>query len=315
MIKLSIIIPIYKVEEYIIECIESVCCQLVESVEVILVNDGTPDRSMVIAKEYINEKYSQYLKQFIFIDQKNQGLSGARNTGLSVSTGKYITFLDSDDKLQENYFNKILNIILINDVDVIQFSALRFDNDGNYSSFLKKSVAAGFCEMNEENLVLIFEDSSWFIWLRVYKKELFHNNLFPIGRNYEDAFLVPMLILESCSIYYLDEVLIFYRLNMKGITFSKNQKNIEDCQYVLEDMIDKSKKNSLYKYTVFNFLVYFLELSLMTEGFLKSKAKWHKVKVKLKGLRSYKLSLKQQMIYFLGIYYVCFKRLYWWLKK
>ena len=175
MIKLSIIIPIYKVEEYIIECIESVCCQLVESVEVILVNDGTPDRSMVIAKEYINEKYSQYLKQFIFIDQKNQGLSGARNTGLSVSTGKYITFLDSDDKLQENYFNKILNIILINDVDVIQFSALRFDNDGNYSSFLKKSVAAGFCEMNEENLVLIFEDSSWFIWLRVYKKELFHS--------------------------------------------------------------------------------------------------------------------------------------------
>ena len=92
MTKLSIIIPIYKVEKYIVECIESICCQLVEGVEVILVNDGTPDRSMEMAKDYISNKYYHYLSRFVFIDQENQGQSIARNNGIDVAKGEYIAF-------------------------------------------------------------------------------------------------------------------------------------------------------------------------------------------------------------------------------
>ncbi len=84
MVKLSVIIPVYKVEKYIIECLESVCCQLIKGVEVILVNDGTPDNSMNLARNYMLEKHIELKEHFIFIDQNNQGLSGARNKGISV---------------------------------------------------------------------------------------------------------------------------------------------------------------------------------------------------------------------------------------
>lgn len=315
---LSLVIPIYNVEQYIEECLESVCEQLTldMQVEVILVNDGTPDNSMVLAHQYISENYNHLKNQFVFVDQENQGLSGARNTGISVSKGEYIAFLDSDDKLQETYFNKILKIIIEYNVDLIQFSALRFDNTGNYSSFLKNNMNTGFAELDEKTLVSIFEDSSWFAWLRVYNKKLFDfSNLFPLGINYEDAFLVPRLILKSSNIFYLDDILVLYRLNPNGITFSNSKKNIDNCQFVLESMIDRIQEHQLYKIAAFNMVIYFIEISLLNEGYNSAKNRWHLIKMKLKNVNMYKLSLKQKSVYFLGIYYIYIKRIYHWLRR
>lgn len=274
MIKLSIIIPIYKVEKYIVECIESICCQLIDGVEVILVNDGTPDNSMLLAHQYISENYNHLKNQFVFVDQENQGLSGARNTGISVSKGEYIAFLDSDDKLQETYFNKILKIIIEYDVDLIQFSALRFDNTGNYSSFLKNNMNTGIAELDEKTLVSIFEDSSWFAWLRVYKKKLFQSDLFPVGRNYEDAFLVPKLLLKSKNAYFLNENLLFYRINMEGITFVYTEKNINDLKWVLWSMIERVEASKLYVSSIISLSKYYLSMSLNNEDFLIFWKRW-----------------------------------------
>lgn len=316
MIKLSIIIPIYKVEKYIVECIESICCQLIDGVEVILVNDGTPDNSMLLARQYISEKYKHLEKQFLFIDQENQGLSGARNTGIRISRGEYIAFLDSDDKFSENYFDKIMSIIIEYDVDLIQFSAIRFDDMGNHFSFLQRQIFKGFIELNEQVLRSIFESSSWFAWLRVYNKKLFDfSNLFPLGINYEDAFLVPRLILKSSNIFYLDDTLVLYRLNPNGITFSNSKKNIDNCQFVLESMIDRIQEHQLYKTAAFNMVIYFIEISLFNEGYNSAKNRWHLIKMKLKNVNMYNLSLKQKSVYFLGIYYIYIKRIYHWLRR
>ena len=316
MIKLSIIIPIYKVEKYIVECIESICCQLIDGVEVILVNDGTPDNSMLLARQYISEKYKHLEKQFLFIDQENQGLSGARNTGIRISRGEYIAFLDSDDKFSENYFDKIMSIIIEYDVDLIQFSAIRFDDMGNHFSFLQRQIFKGFIELNEQVLRSIFESSSWFAWLRVYNKKLFDfSNLFPLGINYEDAFLVPRLILKSSNIFYLDDTLVLYRLNPNGITFSNSKKNIDNCQFVLESMIDRIQEHQLYKTAAFNMVIYFIEISLFNEGYNFAKNRWHLIKMKLKNVNMYNLSLKQKSVYFLGIYYIYIKRIYHWLRR
>lgn len=315
---LSLVIPIYNVEQYIEECLESVCKQLTldMQVEVILVNDGTPDNSMLLAHQYISENYNHLKNQFVFVDQENQGLSGARNTGITVSKGRYIAFLDSDDKLQATYFNKILNVIVQHDVDLIQFSALRFDNTGNYSSFLKNNINTGIAALDEKTLVSIFEDSSWFAWLRVYNKKLFDfSNLFPLGINYEDAFLVPRLILKSSNIFYLDDTLVLYRLNPNGITFSNSKKNIDNCQFVLESMIDRIQENQLYKIAAFNMVIYFIEISLFNEGYNSAKKRWYLIKMKLKNVNMYKLSLKQKSVYFLGIYYIYIKIIYRWLRK
>jgi len=277
---LSLVVPIYNVEQYIEECLESVCEQLTldMQVEVILVNDGTPDNSMLLAYQYISENYNHLKNLFVFVDQENQGLSGARNTGISVSKGRYIAFLDSDDKLQATYFNKILNVIVEHDVDLIQFSALRFDNIGNYSKFLKNNINTGVVELGEKNLALIFENSSWFAWLRVYKKELFQNDLFPVGRNYEDAFLVPKLLLKSKNAYFLNETLLFYRVNLEGITSVYTAKNINDLRWVLWSMIERVEANKLYVSSVVSLSKYYLRMSLNNEDFVSFWKRWIELK-------------------------------------
>ena len=108
MKKLSVIIPCYNVEDYVGKCIESVLDNKIKDIEIILVNDGSKDNTLDIIKKYEKEH-----KEIKVIDQKNGGLSDARNTGLSVATGKYVTFLDSDDYVDSNmYVSKLKKMIL-----------------------------------------------------------------------------------------------------------------------------------------------------------------------------------------------------------
>lgn len=106
---LSIIIPVYKVEPYIRECLDSVFSQLPSSVEIIIINDGSPDRSIEIVKS----NYSRWVAsdQVVLIEQDNAGPGAARNSGLSVARGEYIGFLDSDDVLLESYFSTLLSLL------------------------------------------------------------------------------------------------------------------------------------------------------------------------------------------------------------
>lgn len=116
---LSIIIPVYNVEAYLAECLDSVYSQIVDGCEVIAVNDGSTDNSREILSEY-KIKYPE----LIIIDQENRGLSGARNTGMTHACGKYLYFLDSDDYLLPNAIKNIIHSINDTDDDVIGFNAL-----------------------------------------------------------------------------------------------------------------------------------------------------------------------------------------------
>ena len=111
--RISLIIPVYNVEKYIIQCLESVVPQLSEYIEVILVNDGSPDNSMSLVNEYIDKIDPKIQKQIKIINQKNKGLSGARNTGIDHAEGEYIAFLDSDDILLLERFLKQINFLKI----------------------------------------------------------------------------------------------------------------------------------------------------------------------------------------------------------
>ena len=267
MIKLSVIIPIYKVENYIIECLESVCCQLVEGVEVIVVNDGTPDNAMLMARQYISEKYNHLEKQFVFIDQENQGLSGARNTGISVAKGEYIAFLDSDDKLSNNYIEEILKVLQLNlDIDIIQFDALRFNNSGSVSLFLKPLEYLGKYQLDNNIYKFIFSSASWFAWLRVYKRKLFDIYKFPVGRNYEDAYLIPKIFAISKNIYFLNSQLIWYRENLQGISNTFSSKNIDDLEWVATDMLRSFNYDAdYYQYSILPIFKHLLNISYNNE--------------------------------------------------
>lgn len=283
MIKLSVIIPIYKVENYIIECLESVCCQLVEGVEVILVNDGTPDNAMLMARQYISEQYTHLKEQFVFIDQENQGLSGARNTGISLAKGEYLMFLDSDDLIEKEFFLKIFNVLKYRDIDIVQYKAYRFrDNQNQKIDFM---VDSPFIEqeklLDEDVLKFIFNSSNWFAWLRVYKKDLFKDILFPLRRLYEDAYTIPFIMLKAKTIYFINECLIGYRYNDQGITAKITHKSLDDLKGVSELFLNSISQHKFFSLSFISISQYYITQSLQAEGGIKAQARWSELKNKI----------------------------------
>ncbi|AYO52795.1 glycosyltransferase [Acinetobacter wuhouensis] len=283
MIKLSVIIPIYKVENYIIECLESVCCQLVEGVEVIVVNDGTPDNAMLMARQYISEKYNHLEKQFVFIDQENQGLSGARNTGISVAKGEYLMFLDSDDLIEKEFFLKIFNVLKGRDLDIVQYKAYRFRDDQDQK--IDFMVDSPFIEqeklLDEDVLKFIFNSSNWFAWLRVYKRDLFSDILFPLRRLYEDAYTVPFIMLKAKTIYFINECLIGYRYNDQGITAKITPKSLDDLKGVSELFLKSIPQHKFFSLSFISISQHYITQSLQAEGGRKAQTRWSELKNKI----------------------------------
>ncbi|MGN0936898.1 glycosyltransferase family 2 protein [Acinetobacter amyesii] len=295
MTKLSLIIPIYKVENYIIECLESVCCQLVEGLEVILVNDGTPDSSMLMARKYISEKYAHLVNQFVFIDQENQGLSGARNTGIQEAKGKYLMFLDSDDILEEKCVSKVFKILEENEVDLIQFKAYRFkDSSKEKVNFMPDSPFIGNCLINDDILKFVFNTSNWFSWLRVYHKKLFKEREFPIRKFYEDAYTTPFIFLDSKSIFFSNEYLLGYRFNDQGITAKITEKSLDDLKGIAELFTNNIPKCSYFNLSLISISQYYITQSLKSEGIFQARQRWSELKKMINGSEFNEKSLKNR---------------------
>ena len=225
--KLSIIIPIYKVEEYIEECLNSVFFQLPDNVEIILINDGTPDRSI----EIIKLKYADWLikDQIVLLEQENAGPGAARNTGLDVSRGEYIGFLDSDDVLFENYFTTIFEVVDSHNTDIVEFSFQRFYElseirRSEYQSLYKFEGLYNIEEVKNK----IFATGVWFPSIRVYKRKLFKKVRFPVGVFYEDLMLISKIYLQNLNVYFLDKPLVGYRFNPNSTTALHTKSHLND---------------------------------------------------------------------------------------
>lgn len=220
---LSIIIPVYNVELYLKECLDSVVHQTLLDKEVILVNDGSTDSSALICQEYAS-KYS-----FIrYISQENQGLSAARNTGLRYARGSYITFIDSDDiYLSNNALEIALNQLGEYRVDQIVFGVLPF-----YSvDFLKKLVQnhSDFEVLDCKEAVrrILTNQISISVWNKVFKKELFDGVEFPIGMESEDQLVSFETIQKSQSILIMNEQFYGYRRRQNSITTTLTKKSLD----------------------------------------------------------------------------------------
>lgn len=225
---LSLIIPVYNVEKYIEQCLTSICQQLpYPEVEVIVVDDGSPDQSIAKAKQFLQHQPDEIRQQFKIIRQKNQGLSGARNTGIAEAKGEYVAFLDSDDYLNPNFFAEVFKGIATQ-ADIIQFAVQRVDDAGHIIPFLHPMSKQGLQTIDRDILIELSNRSAWFAWLRVYKTCLFGHIRFPVGKNYEDAYTTPFLFFAAKTAYFSPAVLINYRINPTGITATKSRKNIDD---------------------------------------------------------------------------------------
>lgn len=247
---LSLIIPVYKVEQYIAECIESVINQVTSDIEVIIVNDGTPDDSMLVIEKILSKQTAIIRDCFIILHQENQGQSSARNLGLKYAKGEYISFLDSDDLLEPEYFEKVINILIKSRPEIIRFNFktypvenLKLKKNNNY-------FKVGMNIINDDLLLNFFNDSLWYPWMNIYRKDLLKDFNFVEGIYFEDLASLPFVFLKIKSLYYINEILYKYRVHSKSSLNNTSKgnlkKNIESFQFVIELLSSKIAVNKNY---------------------------------------------------------------------
>lgn len=201
---ISIVIPVYNVSAYLKRCLDSVCTQLYENLEIILVDDGSTDNSGVICDEY-----AKLDNRILVIHKENGGLSDARNAGIAVSQGDYISFIDSDDFVGKLYIQRLVRLLLEFDADI---SIANQQNFSDYNKIKKKQRQS----IKVFNGISAIEDM-WYqrniktsAWGKLYKKELFQEIEYPKGKIYEDLGTTYKLFYLSEKIVYSSEVLYYY---------------------------------------------------------------------------------------------------------
>lgn len=217
--KVSIIIPVYNVENYIKDCLDSVVNQTYKNIEIILIDDGSTDKSGMICKQY--EIKNQNVKYFF---QKNQGLSAARNAGLGICTGEYVYFLDSDDFIAANSIEMMMRKQTKTDVDIIATDFLQIEEGRKYRDDMIERAEFHVATSKEFYLQIISNHACG----KLYKRKLFDGVRYPVGQNYEDVDTTHQLFYKSNKILYTDEGFYYYRIRKGAITQTPTEKNITD---------------------------------------------------------------------------------------
>ena len=207
----SIVVPVYNVEQYIHRAINSLLNQTYPFLEIILVDDGSPDNCPQICDEYARKD-----NRITVIHKKNGGLSDARNVGLNIAKGEYITFLDSDDYLCSNAIEIFLKAIREQNVDVVCSGLNIIDNKGEIYDYRKGDNS--FKASGQEIVKLLFKDTFPYNFApsKLYKRELFNGIRFPVGRIYEDIATTYLVINKADSVYCIKECLYYYERGREG---------------------------------------------------------------------------------------------------
>lgn len=211
-VKVSVIIPIYNVEQYLIRCVESVMSQSYSHLEIILVDDGSPDKCPEIC-----DLLSREDARIKVIHKENGGLSSARNAGLDVATGDYIAFVDSDDYIDKSMIEIMIVAVEKYGVPVACCGRVRVSNTNQNLMFNlpKEKVLTGEQAIKEVLLGGCVEEAAWD---KLYKADIFKNRRFPLGEINEDV-VQTIEILGACkSIVHVGKPLYYYCENIGSIT-------------------------------------------------------------------------------------------------
>lgn len=262
MAKVSVIIPVYNIENYLKQCLDSIVNQTLPDIQIICVDDGSTDASPQILSEYAAKD-----KRFQIITQKNAGPGAARNVGLERATGKYLIFLDSDDWFESNFLEQMLNKAIETDADITICQTVEFDSDtGKERSaqwMLKKQLLPGNVFSPDDISKCIFQFTYGMPWDKLYRREFLQKTgiLFPSLRNSEDLAFVFPTILESERIAIQESILVHHRINRKT-SVSNNLINQPSAPYIafqiVEDWLENTEKMEIYKQSFLNWAMEFL---------------------------------------------------------
>ena len=179
--EISIIVPVYKVEQYLNECIDSILAQTFTDFELILVDDGSPDNCPALCDAAAAKD-----SRIRVIHQQNKGLSGARNAGIEIARGNWLSFIDSDDSVDKTFCEKLYHAAKQAGAKLVVSDILYFDADGSLSGYQERALRTETLS-REEAVHRIRLTPLVHATTKLYSRELFAELRFPIGQNYEDA--------------------------------------------------------------------------------------------------------------------------------
>ena len=315
MVRLSVIIPVYNVENYLSQCMDSVCGQTFEDIEIICVNDGSTDKSLDILKDH--QKKDSRIQ---IISQENKGQSASRNIGLNMAKGEYIYFMDSDDYLVNDAFEQLFSFCKDKEFDFIMFKIIKFDDDtlkeidDNYYSmpYLKERVGMNsfdYSDVDDMALELCVNPQG-----KLFRHDFIRDIRFPEGLIYEDNVFFTHALFKADNIYFYDEFLLNKRRHSTSTTSSISIKSLDTIEItnMLLDLCEEyghpKHKKELY-YRIFHNIYQIFKkadesqkeefFKKIKHDYLKSKAKWEsddyfKNKLKAKYKHIYKCCLKSK---------------------
>lgn len=217
---ISVIVPVYKVEQYLDDCIQSLINQTYQYLEIILVDDGSPDNCGKIC-----DHYAEVDNRVRVIHKENGGVSDARNVGIREASGKYIGFVDSDDYVDKYFYEYLMKLAKKYDADIVECCSISFVDE-----ILPHAI--------EDERIKVLNPKQWLtetnledffasvFWNKIYKKDIFQDITCPVGRHYEDEAVIYQLVYRANKIVRGKSALYFYRQRKNSIT--DNEKNIEE---------------------------------------------------------------------------------------
>lgn len=239
----SIIVPVYKVEKYIRRCIDSILSQTYQDFELIIIDDGSPDHSGKICDEYAKKD-----RRIHVIHQENQGISAARNTGIKKSCGEYLCFVDSDDYVNVHLLSTVIPQMTEKNADAAIFNA-QVVYGRVYGKILGWNIQSNQVESSQIKQYLLQGYDSY-VWKKIYKRIIWKDIVFPIGKKYEDLYVIAHLVQNISNIIAIPNILYYYECEDHGsITQNRNIRSLFDaCEAWITNMnyVDDRMKEWYY---------------------------------------------------------------------
>lgn len=259
---ISIVVPVYNVENYLSRCLDCLCKQTYTNIEIICVDDKSTDGSLAICEE-ASKKDTRIC---IHKNEKNVGLSSVRNIGIGIAKGKYIFFIDSDDFIDEDTIKFLYEQTQNGTVDIVSCNFCFYFGKDNVKDVYLYNKETDVCDLTQEEAFkqLLAQKTNYrCVWAKLIKKEIMNDLSFPEGNRYgEDMIFISKLILKATKIKHLNKILYFY--NQEGISLVRSGFNKEKLKEVdiVKDWVTLTKEkfpnllnkaNAYYYITIINF--------------------------------------------------------------
>lgn len=239
MMKISVIVPVYNVENYLEKCLDSLVNQSLQEIEVLVVNDGSKDDSQKIIDEFAI-KFPQKIKAFT---KENGGLSDARNFGIDRATGEFLAFVDSDDYVSTNMLEEMYGLAKKHDTEMVLCNLQKVDEHGNVRKQLTQ-IPNMPEKIDLKSHFSVFSDISYFACNKIFKKELFEGKRFQKGMHFEDIELIPQILLECKIIAKTDAFHYQYLERTDSISKTHTEKGLDILKAV--EHVEVALKKSIY---------------------------------------------------------------------